>query len=106
MPIMFNMVLKARGIDPAAVRLVRHHDTRPECKISPYGLWRRDPALLEHYQSIQSNEVFKVGNTLACFVRTPGGPDAVCRPLPRRWEGRVRRERRRSLIQRRMPWHH
>ncbi len=73
MPIMFNMVLKAQGIDPAAVRLVRHHDTRPECKISPYGLWRRDPALLEHYQSIQSNEVFKVGNTLACFVRTPGG---------------------------------
>ena len=73
MPIMFNMVLKAEGVDPRDVRLVRHHDTRSECKISPYGLWKRDPALLERYQSIQSNEVFKVGNTLASFVRTPGG---------------------------------
>jgi len=70
---MFNMVLKAAGVDPADVRLVRHQDNRPECKISPYSLWRRDPALLERYQSLQSNEVFKVGNTLASFVRTPLG---------------------------------
>lgn len=71
MPIMFNMVLKNAGIDPADVRLVRHQDNRPECKNSPYDLWKRDPALLERYQSIQSNEVFKVGNILASFVRTP-----------------------------------
>jgi hypothetical protein len=73
MPIMFNTVLKSEGVDPTDVRLVRHHDTRPECKNSPYALWKRDPALLNRYQSLQSNEVFKVGNTLASFVRTPAG---------------------------------
>ncbi len=73
MSITFNMVLEAEGIDPKDVRLVRHQDNRPECKISPYSLWRRDLALLERYQSLQSSEVFKVGNTLASFVRTPAG---------------------------------
>ncbi len=73
MHIMFNAILQAEGIDPQSVRLVRHHDTRPKCKISPYGLWRRNRALLEQYQSIQSKEVFEVGGTLASFVRTPSG---------------------------------
>jgi hypothetical protein len=71
MPITFNMMLKAQSIDPRDVRLVRHHDTRPECKITPYGLWRRDPALLEQYQSFQSKDRFPIGKLLASFVRTP-----------------------------------
>jgi GIY-YIG catalytic domain len=71
MPITFNMILKAEGIDPADVRVVRHHDTRPECKIAPYGLWRRDPTLLEKYQNIQRKDRFQVGKLLASFVRTP-----------------------------------
>ena len=71
MPLMFNMILKAEGIDLAAVRLARHHDTRPECKITPYGLWRRDPALLEQYQNIQGKDRFPIGKLVASFVRTP-----------------------------------
>lgn len=71
MPITFNMILRAEAIDPADVRVVRHHDSRPECKITPYGLWRRDPALLEKYQGIQSKDRFPVGKLLASFVRTP-----------------------------------
>ena len=71
MPITFNMLLKAEDIDPRDVRLVRHHDNRPECKITPYSLWRRDPALLEKYQSLQSKDRFDIGKLLACFVRTP-----------------------------------
>jgi hypothetical protein len=71
MPITFNMMLKAEGIDPIDVRVVRHHDTRPECKISPYRLWRRDPGLLQKYQDIQGKDRFPVGKYLASFVRTP-----------------------------------
>jgi hypothetical protein len=71
MPITFNMILKAEGIDPADVRVARHHDTRPECKIAPYGLWRRDPTLFEKYQGIQGKDRFPVGKLLASFVRTP-----------------------------------
>src|SRR5208337_1125336 len=71
MPITFATLLRAEGIDPRGVRLVRHHDTRPECKITPYSLWRRDPTLLEKYQSLQSKDRFDVGNLLASFVRTP-----------------------------------
>lgn len=72
MPITFNRILMADGIDPADVRLVRHHDTRRECRIDPYGLWRRDPALLEKYQSIQRKKrPFRIGKPLATFVRTP-----------------------------------
>ncbi len=71
MPITFNMILKAEGIDPADVRVVRHHDTRPECKNTPYALWRRDPTLFEKYQNIQGRDRFEVGKLLASFVRTP-----------------------------------
>jgi hypothetical protein len=71
MPITFNMILKAEGIDPSSVRLARHHDTRPVCKITPYGLWRRDLNLLEQYQNIQGRDRFPVGKLVASFVRTP-----------------------------------
>lgn len=71
MPITLNMILRAEGVDPADVRVVRHHDTRPECRIAPYGLWRRDPVLLEKYQNIQGKDRFPVGKLLASFVRTP-----------------------------------
>jgi hypothetical protein len=77
MPITFNMVIKAEGIDPRDVHLARHHDTRPECKITPYELWRRDlrdnTTLLEEYQNIQSTAQFPIGKLLASFVRTRDG---------------------------------
>lgn len=71
MAITFNMILNSEGIDPRDVHLARHHDTRPECKVTPYGLWRRDPALLQKYQSFQSTARFPLGKLLASFVRTP-----------------------------------
>jgi hypothetical protein len=70
-PITFNMLLKAEGIDPRDVRLARHHDNRPECKITPYSLWRRDPTLLEKYQTLQGKDRFDLDKLLASFVRTP-----------------------------------
>jgi hypothetical protein len=76
MSITFNMILRGEQIDPGNVRLVRHHDTRPQCKITPYELWRRsqtNPALLEKYQNIQRKDRFRVGEFLASFVRTPSG---------------------------------
>jgi len=75
MPITFNTVLEAEGIDPRDVHLARHQVAGPEYKFTPYQLWRRDlrddTALLDKYQSIQSTAQFPIGKLLAGFVRTP-----------------------------------
>lgn len=65
--IMFNDILRLEGLDPKTVRLVRHGDAR----VSLYEAWRKDPQLLEGYQTIQSRNVFKAGDKLASFVVTP-----------------------------------
>ncbi|WP_419830622.1 GIY-YIG nuclease family protein [Methylobacterium sp.] len=72
MPIMFNSLLRAEGLDPKNVRLVRHHTTVRKYR-SPYSLWRAEPAEFDRYQSVQSKAVFTNGNQLASFVRTPSG---------------------------------
>jgi len=54
MPIHFNSILEAHGINPKDVRLVRHKDKRASPGRSPYELWRDDPDAFHSYQSSQS----------------------------------------------------
>lgn len=72
MPIKFNSLLDADGLDPKNVRLVRHHTTSRKHH-SPYSLWRAAPIDFDRYQSVQSKAVFTVGNQVASFVRAPSG---------------------------------
>lgn len=68
----FNDILRAEGIDPAKVRLVRHQDAG---RRSPtiYGTYRSPGGrrLVEEYQCVQSRRVFNVGELVASFVVTP-----------------------------------
>lgn len=70
--ITFNEILRAEGIDPANVRLVRHLDTG---RRSPtiYATYRSPDGrrLIEEYQRIQHRRVFEVGELVASFVVTP-----------------------------------
>jgi len=68
--ITFNTILRAEGIDPTTVRLLRHQDTRRGAP-TPYRLWRADDGRFETYQSIQRRNLFPVGSFLASFVATP-----------------------------------
>jgi hypothetical protein len=52
MPLRFSAVLRAEGIDPADVRLLRHQDTRAGAT-SLYQLWLHDRDRFEAYQSWQ-----------------------------------------------------
>src|SRR3954467_11479487 len=65
----FNNLLVLEGIDPTEVRLVRHQDSR----LGPgrlYEAWRNDRGAFENYQSVQSRDIFPVGDLLASFVVT------------------------------------
>jgi hypothetical protein len=62
--IMLNDILRVEGLDPEAVRLVRHGDAR----VSLYEIWRTDPQLLERYQAIQERNVFSAGDILASGI--------------------------------------
>ena len=57
MPITFNTLLRAKGIDPAVCRLIRHKDSRSAKGRSPYELWRDDRPKFDLYQATQ-----RVGN--------------------------------------------
>ncbi len=66
----FNDVLRAEGIDPTIVRLLRHQDARlPRGAI--YAAWLRHDGTFESYQSVQGRARFGVGDFLASFVVTP-----------------------------------
>lgn len=65
----FNDLLALEGIDTAKVRLVRHQDGRLGAG-RLYGSWRNDRDAFEDYQSVQSRDVFTVGDLLASFVVT------------------------------------
>ncbi|GGE95244.1 GIY-YIG nuclease family protein [Sphingomonas prati] len=52
MPLRFNMLLEEAGIDPAAVRLLRHNPV--VAGRSLVDVWRSDPGLFEDYQSTQA----------------------------------------------------
>jgi hypothetical protein len=65
----FNDLLALEGIDTAKVRLVRHQDGRLGAG-HLYGSWCNDRDAFEDYQSVQSRDVFPVGDLLASFVVT------------------------------------
>ncbi len=65
----FNDLLALEGIDTAKVRLVRHQDGRLGAG-RLYESWRNDRDAFEDYQSVQSRDVFPVGDLLASFVVT------------------------------------
>lgn len=54
MPLRFNALLAQAGIAPAAVRLLRHQDSRAAKGKTPYELWRDDRPSFEIYQEGQS----------------------------------------------------
>lgn len=70
--ITFNDVLRSEGVDPAKVRLVRHHDAGRRGP-TIYGAFRSPDGrrLLEEYQRIQHRKVFVVGELVASFIVTP-----------------------------------
>lgn len=75
MPITFNLLLKTAGLDPAAVRLLRHQDSRADTDRTPYRLWRDSGDDFVTYQSRQSpNNAKELGRAgyWAVFVVTPG----------------------------------
>lgn len=70
----FATVLRSADIDPAAVRLLRHHKVYPGGH-TPYSLWRESPALFEQYQSTQDPErrAYFAAPYWASFVVPPRG---------------------------------
>lgn len=74
MGLTFNMLLREEGIDPGEVRLLRHQQ-KSSTGLTPYVIWRDDPAELERYQSAQPvdrRHYFK-GRYWAGFVVPPDG---------------------------------
>jgi HNH endonuclease len=64
----FNDVLRAHGINPDEVSLLRHQ-TRTDAGSSPFDLWTRDRAAFELYQSTQEQRpVFRRPRYWAAFV--------------------------------------
>jgi len=72
MPLKFASLLSISGIDPAEVRLLRHHNERGR---APYACWFSDKDAFEHWQSIQAaaNRHRFVAPFWASFVKAPGG---------------------------------
>jgi hypothetical protein len=75
MPLQFNTLLGQFDIIPAAVRLLRHQDSRSSRGRTPYELWRDDRPSFEYYQETQSprNRSKLRADHWASFVVTPGG---------------------------------
>ena len=73
MSLQFNTLLNQADIAPAAVRLLRHQDSRSTKGRTPYELWRDDRPAFESYQAIRSfNNRSKLrSNYWAFFVVTP-----------------------------------
>jgi hypothetical protein len=73
MPLRFNALLAQGDIAPAAVRLLRHQDSRSAKGRTPYELWRDDRPAFEFYQEAQSfgNRSKLRGDYWASFVVTP-----------------------------------
>lgn len=69
--IRFSTLLRDESIEPAHVKLVRHQDTRPTARITPYNLWRAGDGRFDLYQKVQRRTVFKDARFLASFVATP-----------------------------------
>jgi hypothetical protein len=72
----FNLILKAHGLEPADVRLVRHADRqrRSDGKaIQPLliAALRSDPTAFEFYQRMQAEPIFGDSKYLAAFLAMP-----------------------------------
>ena len=72
--ISLNDILRAEGIDPAMVKLVRHQEGGRRGQII-YATTRLPDgrARVEEYQRIQHRKVFDVGGLIASFIVTPRG---------------------------------
>lgn len=68
----FNDLLALEGVDPRTIRLVRHQDHRLGSG-RLYETWRERREAFEAYQSVQSRDLFPVGDVLASFVVTETG---------------------------------
>ena len=65
----FNDLLKAAGIDPKTVSLLRHHTDKGGRGRTPYTLWRDDLHAFELYQCTQQDRpVFRTASYWAAFV--------------------------------------
>ena len=75
MPLFFNTLLMQAGIEPAAVRLLRHQDRRSEKGRGPYELWRDNKPAFELYQRQQGfkNRARLKAGYWASFVVAPNG---------------------------------
>lgn len=75
MPILFNTLLSAAGVNLQDVRLLRHKDTRSARGRTPYELWRDDRPAFNVYQSTQgiANGKRLRASFWAAFVGTPAG---------------------------------
>lgn len=73
MALLFNDLLAESGLEPADVRLLRHHTQPGQGGISLHDLWAKDREAFELYQSTQSPEkaLFRSGPVWASFV-SPG----------------------------------
>ena len=69
---MFNDLLKANGISPEHVSLIRQTDRRLTKQGKPlYYLWKHEPENYERYAQLYKEKSFKVGHYLAFFIVTP-----------------------------------
>jgi DGQHR domain-containing protein len=68
----FNDLLRREKLDPASVKLVRHHDTR-QARPTVQDLWLAGDGRFELYQKIQGGPAFKGARSIASFVVTPSG---------------------------------
>lgn len=91
----FNTVLRATGIAPKSVLLMRHQDPRALTGRSIYRLWRDDRPAFEDYQSRQKRDTRRKLERpyWASFVATPQGETLFAglyrvgssRPSPSEW---------------------
>ena len=74
MKLYFNTLLEQAGIDPADVRLLRHHKVYQGGR-TPYSLWRDDRPEFERYQSSQpvGRKAYFNSPYWASFVVPPDG---------------------------------
>lgn len=68
-----NTMLAQANIDPCRVQLVRHQDTRHRSRATPYTMWLNQRDQFEHYQRLQTRDVFDDKVLIASFVVPPNG---------------------------------
>lgn len=74
MQLLFNGLLAQAGLSPNSVRLLRHQSVARD-GLTPYAIWRENPAEFERYQSAQRSDrrAYFVSQYWAGFVVPPDG---------------------------------